>query len=63
MSDPTTEQGALLALLRSLNARLDALVDRHAEAIKLGPTKASAERRRLIEQMEEIIGRLEAMRA
>ena len=64
MAEPTTEQGALLALIRSLSARMGAIVDRDAEAIKRGaPTKANAERRRLIEQMEAIIGRLEAMYA
>ena len=64
MPELTTEQGALLALIRSLNARLGAIVDLDAEAVKRGaPTKANAERRRLIEQMEAIIGRLEAMHA
>ena len=51
MPELTTEQGALLALIRSLNARLGAIVDRDAEAVKRGaPTKANAERRRLIER-------------
>jgi hypothetical protein len=61
--EPTTEQGALLALLRSLNARLSAIVDYDVEAVMRGPAKTSAERRRLIEEMEDIIGQLEAMNA
>jgi hypothetical protein len=66
MADQSADkEKALSELLRLLGQRLDAIANREADAALLGllVTENTAEKRRLIKQMEQIVDDLENLNA
>ena len=65
MPETLNEPAALLALLRVLNARLDAVLNLEVAAMRDGISAKTTprEKRQLIEQLETIVAKLEALHA